>query len=261
MKAVEILNRLIEGAYYKQQETCDKIIFGTPEKEVNKVAVCFKLTSELADKARKGNFDMIITHEPTFARGDFCDPTLIVDQKKWELLEESGITVARFHDHAHNYAKDYIHEGFLNALELHVEQKYERESMGVCRYVLKENLTVRELAKLIQRALHVDCIRLVGKDDIVAKTVCLGLGSVGIDQIKYLIEPGCDLFITGEVGEVCTCNYIKDACYFGENKAILVLGHCSSEYEGMRLLAEDINKNFVPAEYLHCGEVFKKIED
>ncbi len=258
---MQLLNQLIEKAYYKQEETCDKIIFCNPEKEVKKVAVCFKLTAELLDQARKGNFDMIITHEPTFARGDFCDSTLAIDQKKWELLEKSGITVARFHDHAHNYEPDYIHAGFLKALNLHVEEKYERESLGVCRYVLKENLTVRELAKLIKNILHIDCIRVVGKEEIVAKRVCLGLGGVGIDQIKYLIEPGCDLFITGEVGEVCACQYINDACYFGENKAILLLGHCSSEYAGMQLLAEDINKNLVPAEYLHCGEVFRRIED
>lgn len=259
MKAFEILDTLIKNAYHKKEETCDKIIIGNPNKEVKKVAVCFKVTAKLVEMAVKGNYDMIITHEPTFARGDVCDENLSIDKKKLQMIEESGITVARFHDYAHNYEPDYIHKGFIKALNLQIDKKFDRESLGVCRYEIKDNLTVIELAKKIKDILKIDCVRLVGKEDVLVKTVCLGLGAVGIDQIKYLIEPGCDLFITGEVGEVLVCPYINDACYFGENKAILILGHFSSEEEGLKLLAEDISKNLVSATYLTCGEAFKLV--
>lgn len=91
------------------------------------------------------------------------------------------------------------------------------------------------------------------------KSVCLGLGSVGFEQINKLIDPGCDLFITGEVGEICIDEYIRDACFFGEKKAIIILGHYSSEYAGMRYLAEKINETIAPAVYLDSGEVYRRI--
>lgn len=259
MKAKEIFNYLIKNAFYKQESTCDGIIAGNSEKDVKKVVVCFKLTAELIQKAVQGNYDMIIAHEPTFATGDYPNPTLSIDVKKWEMLTQSEIVVCRFHDYAHNYAFDYIHAGFLKGIGLHVEYKYERESLGVCRYILKEELTVREMAKLIEEKVGVEFVRVVGDSDAVVKTVALGLGGVGLEQVNILMDPGCDLFITGEVDEVCTCQYINDACYFGEKKAIFLLGHCSSEYLGMRLLAEELNKNLIEADYLHCGEVYRKV--
>jgi len=52
---------------------------------------------------------------------------------------------------------------------------------------------------------------------------------------------------------------VRDACYFGENKSIIVLGHYSSEYAGMRYLAEELDKNILPTVFLAGGEVYHGI--
>ena len=146
------------------------------------------------------------------------------------------------------------------AVQLPIAHKYANESLGISRYELREPTTTRALASRIRERMSPSLIRAVGDLDAPVRTVCLGLGSVGLKQFQYLIDPGCDLFITGEAGEVCVCEYVRDACHFGQRKSALLLGHCTAEYEGMRLLAEKLNTDGFCAEYLHSGEVFFPLE-
>lgn len=259
MKAFEIYEHLLRGVISRLEPTCDGLVAGDPEKEINKIGVCFKLTAELVDKAVAAGVDMIITHEPTFATASTICEVSGIDALKAELINKSGMAVYRFHDHAHHREDDYIHAGFIRSLGLKTKHKYPIESLGVRRYELDEQLTTRELATRIRDILGVDPVRIVGRDDYPLKTVCLGLGGVGFAQINKLFDPGCDLFVTGEVGEVCIDEYVRDACYFGMNKSVLVLGHYSSEYAGMRFLAEELNETLLPAIFLEGGEVYHAV--
>ena len=254
-----VFHKLLDRAEYKFENTCDGLIAGDGGKTVNKIGVCFKLTAQLICEAQREGCDMVITHEPPFTLSDRRENANIIDLKKWELLDKSGIALYRFHDHAHNTVPDYIHAGFIRDIGLKIEKSYERENLGVCRYELADSPTVRELAVRIEKNLGVEFVRVVGDADVNVKSVCLGLGSVGFEQINKLIEPGCDLFITGEVGEICVDEYIRDACFFGKKKAIIILGHYSSEYAGMRYLTEKINETIAPAVYLDSGEVYRRI--
>lgn len=259
MTAKEIFEFLLNGAIKQLENTCDGLISGDDNKIVSKIGTCFKLTASLIEEAKKADIDMIITHEPTFSCGDTVNEKYKIDVLKKKLLDDSKITVYRFHDHAHHRPFDYIHDGFIKALDLKIKHTFERESLGVCRYELAEDLTTRELGLRIKEKLGVKCVRIVGKDDYPLKTICLGLGWVGLPQINVLFDPGCDLFITGELGEVCDDEYVRDACYFGENKSVLVLGHYSSEYAGMRLLAEELNKKIAPSVFLEGSEVYHSL--
>ena len=256
MTAREIFEQLLEQSAERWDVTCDGLIAGDENKPVARIGTCFKLTAQLIDEARAHNIDMIITHEPTFGGGDLRENAFGLDTEKWKRLDESGIVVYRFHDHAHNTLPDYIHAGFIERLQLPIAKKYDNESLGVSRYELSEPTTTRRLAELIKERMSDPLIRAVGDVDAPVKTVCLGLGSVGLKQFHYLIEPGCDLFITGEAGEVRVCEYVRDACHFGYRKSVLMLGHCTAEYDGMRLLAKKLTDDGFFAEYLHSGEVF-----
>lgn len=259
MTAKEIFDWLIQGAIEPLEPTCDCLIAGDSFKTVAKAATCFKLTAQVLCDAINRGVDMIITHDPTFSRADAYEDANPTDLKKWKLLCDSGITVYRFHDHAHHSDPDYIHAGFIRDLDLSIQYQYPRESLGVCRYELSEPQTVMSIARKIQDKLGIDLIRIVGNHNTSVKTVCLGLGSVGLKQIEILHQPGCDLFITGEVGEVCACEYIRDACFFEDQKAVLILGHYGAEFSGMRYLAEVLDKKLIPTEYLDCGEVYHRL--
>ena len=259
MTAQEIFGRLLADSIDIMNPTCDRLIAGDPDKEVKKIGVCFKLTVELIRQATEQGIDMIITHEPTFSQGDKRKNAVFTDLRKWELLEESGLTVYRYHDHAHHREEDYIHAGFIKTLGLKIRKKHPRESLGICRYVLEEPTTTRQLAAQIHQQLGIRLIRLVGEADHPVRTIGLGLGGVEAKQIGALFDPGCDLFITGETGEVCDAELVRDACFLGEDKALLLLGHYSSECWGMKLLAEDLNKTYGNAVFLEGREVFCEI--
>lgn len=259
MTAQEIFDRLLAGAVERLCPTCDRRIAGDPNKEVHKIGVCFKLTASLIHLAMEQGIDLIITHEPTFSQSDKREKATALDLKKWALLENSGLTVYRFHDHAHHRETDYIHQGFLQALDLNIRHKYPPESIGICRYRLEEPLTVRQLAERIRRRLGIEFVRVVGSDDTLVETLGLGLGCVGMEQVQILFDPGCDLFITGEVGEVCDAEAVRDACFFGERKALLILGHYGSEYAGMKLLAQQLAQAYGNAQFLDGGEVYHSL--
>lgn len=259
MTAKEIYELLLSEAIEKLSPTCDGLIAGDENKKINKLGVCFKLTSELIAKAAELGLDMVITHEGVFSqtdnRSETTDP---IDLKKWELIDKSGLAIYRFHDHAHNTDPDYIHAGFIRDVGLEFSHKYERECLGICRYDLASPLTVRDIAKLIKDKLGVEFVRIVGDRDLMVKTVMLGLGGVSVRRFRYMRESGGELFITGESPEVRDCEYIRDMCFFGERKAAILMGHYSAEFSGMRLIAERLDK-LLPTVYLDSGEVCKGI--
>lgn len=259
MTAKEIFDTLISGAISPMSPTCDKLILGDADREVKKAATCFKLTAEVLAEAIRQGIDLIITHEPSFSVGDEPDGTRFADTKKWEMLRESNITLYRFHDHAHHTEPDYIHEGFIRKLGLSIKRKYANDSFAVSRYELSEPIHILELAKNIKEKINVESLRVVGSTDVTVKTVCLGLGAVGSAQFELLHTKDCDLFITGEAGEVCACEIVRDMCFFGENKAMFLLGHYGAEYAGMEYLAERMNSEMLPTVFIDGGEVYKNI--
>ena len=256
MKSRELFEMLVNSSPEVRTMTCDRLIAGDGEKEMRKVGVCFKLTAALVAEATEKGIDTVITHEPTFGKTDIREEAMPTDRKKWELIDKSGIAVYRFHDHAHLCRPDYIHAGFIRNMGLKIAKEYESESLGVCRYELEEATTAAALADIAKEKLGIEYPRIAGDKNAPVKTVCLGLGSVGMDQIAVLENKDCDLFITGEVGEVKVLEYVRDMCYFGNKKAVLVLGHFGSEYAGMRLLAEELREKGIDAEFLYGGEVY-----
>ena len=256
MKAYEIYETLIRDAAKRwEEDTCDGLILGDPNKEIKKLATCFKLNMALVDRAVAEGVDMVITHEPTFSREDPCSKYLELDEKRLQKLQDSGLTVYRYHDHAHDRLPDYIHAGFWNALGLQGEL-LTPESFAVRYYRLETPLTVRELGLQIKEKLHLDAIKMAGPEDTLVKTVCLALGWVGLKMIRAFVDTDAELYITGETDEAFSLEYIRDANYFGAQKSAFLLGHYGAEYAGMRLLAENLNKTIAPTVFLEGGEVF-----
>ena len=258
MKACEIYNDLIHSSLkIWAEDTCDGLIIGDPNKEVHRIGTCFKLTMALVQEALAQNLDMTITHEPTFSKEDPCTVFKGLDEQRLKMLQESELTVYRYHDHAHDREPDYIHAGFLEAVGLEIRQALPLDSFAIRRYELAEEITVRDLALRIKDRLKLEKVRLVGREDLTVKTICLALGWVGCRAVRTFVEKEGELFITGEVDEVFSDEYIRDAAFFGKNKSILLLGHYGAEYAGMRLLAKDLNETVAPTVFLDGGEVYR----
>lgn len=107
----EINNGVCIGA-----DTRDTVKFGDENRELKKVGVTMHATVEVLRTVKEKNIDFLIVHEPIFYSESEDTPDLPVYREKRRLIDESGVTIYRFHDHPHNFYPDMITEGGLKAL-------------------------------------------------------------------------------------------------------------------------------------------------
>ncbi len=260
MKVKELLNSLINEATSVMSPTSDEVIIGNEEQEIKKIAVCFKLTAKIIDEAKAYGADTIITHEGLWGSGKPISELKGTDLKKYNHLKESGMTVFRFHDHAHNRANDFIHVGFTQALGLEVEKEYIKESFAIRSYQLKKPMTVQEIANLINEKIGINTIRLIGDKNKIVKKLGLGLGWVDLFLNDYIDDNSVDLIISGEVGsELYTQEYIKDSIYYGGNNCLMLLGYYGAEITGMQYFANVLKERGFEVKYFDSLKTYEDL--
>lgn len=260
MKACELMKNLIHLAQEAIDPTCDTLKAGDPDKKVHKVATCFVPTPKVMREAAAWGADMLITHEPTFCGVDNWDPAgkSEIECAMADLITGTGITVYRFHDHAHGMAQDLIHKGFIKAMGIPCDlTAYTSYAFAVRRYDLPEPITARSMAKRVEEMLDVKHVRIVGTTDVpMTKLVlCLGATDAGYVALK---DTDAEMALVGETTEWLGCEFVRNADQLGYHKSILILGHAGSERNGMQYLAEYIHELYpdIITKYLESGEVY-----
>lgn len=257
MKIKDLINAVEAFAPGDYSSTCDTYKTGSGENELTGVIVSMFATPDVIKAAISRSANLIIVHEPMFYNHmDDHIPHKIGLMKK-ELAENNGITIYRYHDHAHTAVPDMICEGELRYLGF--DKSFGRFEQGkyyaVNRFYLEKAITARELAKLIEEKLGIGHVRIAGETDKPGTKISCCFGTPGhiTDELDE-----CDFVLTGEVCEWSTAEIARDYSQFGYNKAILVLGHIGSERAGMMYLKDIISGKFpfVPTEYIECGEVY-----
>lgn len=258
MTAKEIIEKLYgERTEDVSAESCDCLKAGSPDKEVRKVFVTMFATVGVIRQAMAEGADMIITHEPLYYRHmDDAKSDPVVDAKR-ELLEKSGITVYRYHDHPHFNKPDIIIEGELRKLKLD-GAVIRTDRFGITDIVLNEPKTAAEIAEICRKNLHTDCVRIAGATDIKANMVTFTPGAIGDAVMKELRRPDSQIVICGETCEWAICEFARDAAILGMNKALIPLGHAVSERDGMEYTAEILSEMLpgLSVSYIDCGDVF-----
>ncbi len=257
MTAKELMDELFlmdtEADYTR---TRDIFVAGDPEKQIKKVGVCMFSSVDVIREAMKWGCDLLIPHESTFInRGDKTDTDPMINAKK-ALVKESGMTICRIHDHTHHAKPDRIALGEMEYLGLeytHVANPY----YAVNRFELKEPIKANDLLARIKDVLGVKHARLCGDGEMEITNIsgCFGTPGHIIDEIN---DPWCQVVLAGEAAEWNDCEYIRDAAALGMKKAMIVMGHCGSERDGMKLLAGEIEKNHPELEirYFECFEPY-----
>jgi hypothetical protein len=70
-----------------------------------------------------------------------------------------------------------------------------------------------------------------------------------------------DAILCGEVREWEACEYLRDAAFFGRPKGMLVVGHATSEEDGMAYLVRWLRPHVpnVPITHVPCGDPFRVV--
>ena len=257
MKAYEIMEDLfsLSGPLFSDR-TCDTIKAGDPNTEVTKVAVSMFATVDIVRQARDWGAELLIVHEPTYYNhwDDHSNDYFEVEKRR--LIEASGLTIYRFHDHPHCTDPDIITTGEIQYLGLDCTLE-KTDVFDLTRLHLNTPMTPRQLAKHIENTLGIAHVRIAGAADVPCTSLSLMVGTPGgLEQ--ELLRPETEIILTGEICEWALGEHVRDAAQLGYRKAILVLGHIGSERDGMKYTAQILKERQpqLDVRYFEGGEVY-----
>ena len=128
MKAIDIINDLYEltknSDFGDYSNTCDTCKAGDMNVEPDKIAVSMFATPEIIRQAKEWGAQLLIVHEPTYYNHWDKHSEEKLECEKRKLIEESGLTIFRYHDHPHFTSPDIIAAGELRQLGLDGQIEY-----------------------------------------------------------------------------------------------------------------------------------------
>lgn len=258
MKAFELTNSLCEKDCLTAEGTADTFKIGDPSVELTRVGTCFIATPDVIRNAAAWGAELLITHEPTFYQHWDEMPDYELARAKRALIEETGLTLFRYHDHSHVGVpgRDLFSDGFVEAMG------WKGTFTDPLTFILDEAQSAREMVRDMEEKLDVHHLRVAGDVDFSAKKIALLLGARGGEWNAFL-NSDCDIAIGGEVCEWAICEAVRDGAQMGIRKAAIVMGHAASERDGMKyitkLLRERYSSNGIEFKYFESGETFTRI--
>ncbi|MED3792949.1 Nif3-like dinuclear metal center hexameric protein [Niallia alba] len=255
-----VVEKLIEPAR-KFESTTDVLIKGSPHIDVTGIVIAFMLTQEVLEKAISLKANLIITHEgPFYSHANWKDKYANdpICMAKLRLIEESNVTIFRFHDYFHRYDPDGIMLGLIHKLEW---GEYIEKHQPTATTLTIPQKTVGEIAKYVKAKLGAPFVRIVGDLSMQCQKIGLLAGYRGGGElvIPLFQQHHLDLIIAGEGPEWESPEYVRDAIYQGKKRAIILIGHAVSEDPGMEYLTSIVKAEFphIPVHYLKEDPLFQ----
>ena len=256
MTAQEIVTRIqqklaADGIAWRAT-TVDTFKAGRPETTVRGIATTGMATFDMLRRASAAGRNFVITHEPTFYNHLDQTEVLAADATylaKQRFIEDQGMIVWRFHDHAHMLRPDPLVAGSARTLGL--APYASPTERGI--YTVPQT-TLRALAADIARRVGGRFIRVCGDPEMKVTRIAMGPG-YGVPPLTQAV----DVSIGGEAPESGGhAEYALDAHALGRPRGVILLGHMMSEDWGMREVADWLRAfvTDVPIDWIAAGEPF-----
>jgi len=232
---IESIIRHVETATLPN--TVDVIKAGDPGTEVKGIVTTMFATMEVLKKAKELGCNLIIAHEPLFYNHpdetkQFQNDPVYLEKKKF--IDENKLIVWRFHDYIHRLKPDAIDYGM--AMKLNWE-KY-ASTADFDRFEIPLT-TLKELLVYLKRIFPANAFHVIGNPDIGLSGVAFAAGAPGSGaHLRLLRDQSVDVLLAGEVPQWETYEYVRDAVDQNRNKAVIFLGHVTSEEPGMEYCAQ-----------------------
>jgi putative NIF3 family GTP cyclohydrolase 1 type 2 len=234
--------------------TVDVFKAGDPQTPVKGIVTTMFATMDVLKKAVEMKCNLIIAHEPVFYNHrdettQFINDPVFLEKKKF--IDDNKLVVWRFHDYIHRIKPDAIDYGM--ALKLGWI-KYE-DTKTVEHFVIPET-TLQELLQTLKKVFPGNAFNVIGKPAMKLKNVSFSAGAPGSAvHFRMLEDNNVDVLIAGEVSQWETYEYARDAVSQGRNKAVIFLGHVTSEEPGMEYCAEWLKGflNNIPIRFVESG--------
>jgi putative NIF3 family GTP cyclohydrolase 1 type 2 len=255
-QVIDALLADIPGAPFPN--TVDTIKTGNPQQPVKGIVTTMFATNEIIGKTIGLGANFIIAHEPTFYNHQDDTSWLSDDpvyKYKRDLLDKHGITVWRFHDGIHAHKPDGVRMGVLQALGWH--RYYNANDPFLIE--LPSPVPLSQLLAHCKKSLAIGKVKFIGDLIQDCKRIVLSPGAPGGQrQIGNIQKYQPDCFITGELNEWETSEYVRDARIQGRKTSLVVLGHSVSEEPGLEWLVPVLKQKApgIPVTHLPSGDPF-----
>jgi putative NIF3 family GTP cyclohydrolase 1 type 2 len=262
LTAAQAIDRIVKATGATPPDnTVDTIKAGEPSTVVTGVVTTFTPTMDVLRKAVAAGANLIVTHEPTFYN-HLDQTTLFADdpvfKEKLAYIQEHHLVVWRFHDTWHLRRPDGIAEGFVAQAGWRPYENPGPEGEAGFFFTLPQT-TVLALAKDLQQRFHARSIRIVGDPDLKITKVAYRPGASGeAKQVAALERDDVEVLVAGEASEWETVEYARDAQLQGRRKALILLGHLTSEEAGMGYCAQWLRPLFpgLPIQFIPASEPY-----
>ena len=255
LTAEQVMAKMREAAHITAApNTVDTIKAGDPATVVTGIATTISPTMEVLRKAVAAGDNLIVTHEPSFYNHlDATDlyPGDAVLAEKMKYIADHKLVLFRWHDGAHARQPDFIMEGWKAKAGWASAHRAAGEPM----LYTSAPVTVQALAAQLKKATGAQVVRVIGDPKLTVTKIAYAPGAPGAArQIKTLERDDVEVLVGGEVPEWETISYALDASQQGRHKALILMGHYTSEEPGMQTVAEwlktvvpDVKVDFIPA--------------
>ena len=175
---------------------------GDINREVKKLYITLDVNIYTIDEAVKAGADMILSHHPIMFGGikkiDYDTPQGYVIRQ----LIKNDIALYASHtpmDCAKNGINEVLADklGIINKKVLEPSEGFEGCGLGRCGE-LKNEMTLRNFAEDVKKALNTPFVRICGNPDTIIKTAAVGGGACD-DLIPAAIENGADVIVTSDM--------------------------------------------------------------
>jgi putative NIF3 family GTP cyclohydrolase 1 type 2 len=217
--------------------TVDVFKTGDPLTPVKGIVTTMFATMDVLKKAVEMNCNLIIAHEPIFYNHrdettQFQNDQVFLEKKKF--IDDNKLVVWRFHDYIHRIKPDAIDYGM--ALKLGWLMYTDPKSPE--HFIIPET-TLDELLQTLKKIFPGNAFNVIGNPAMKLTKVAFSAGAPGSAvHISMLEDNNVDVLIAGEVSQWETYEYARDAVSQSRKKAVIFLGHVTSEEPGMEYCAE-----------------------
>jgi putative NIF3 family GTP cyclohydrolase 1 type 2 len=259
LTAAQVIAKMREAAgIVPGPNTVDSIKAGDPQTVVTGVATTITPTMDVLRKAVAAHDNLVITHEPTFYN-HLDQDTLVkndpVYQEKLKYIQDHKLVIFRWHDGAHMRQPDFIMEGWKQKAGWTSAQRNPYEPM----LYTTTPTTVRALADALRAKTGAKVVRVIGDPNLTVTKIAYAPGAPGpAPQIASLERDDVEVLVGGEIPEWETIAYAWDAQQQGRHKALILMGHYTSEEPGMKTVADWL-KTVLPGmkvDFIPAGEPY-----